>query len=72
MKSDTLYWFLIFFNIALITLIIFSLIMYEREGFHPIINSQINKQKRKIKDVKKTLNGGIINVKRKIRKFLTF
>ena len=48
MKSEILYCFLICFNIALAFLLMFSLIAYEKEGFHPIINSQINKHKRQL------------------------
>ena len=72
MKPEVLYCFLIFFNIVLAFLLMFSLVAYEKEGFHPIINSQINKHKRKMNSVKKTLNSRVINVKRKIKKFLTF
>ena len=46
--------------------------MYDKEGFHPIINSQINKHKRKINTVKRNLNGKLINVRRRVKKFLTF
>ena len=72
MKSQSLYWFLIIFNIVLIFLLLFSYIMYDKEGFHPIINSQINKHKRKINTVKRNLNGKVINVRRRVKKFLTF
>lgn len=72
MKSEVLYCFLICFNIALAFLLMFSLVAYEKEGFHPIINSQINKHKRKMKGLKKKINSRVINVKRKIKKFLTF
>ena len=72
MKSEVLYCFLICFNIALAFLLMFSLIAYEKEGFHPIINSQVNKHKRKLNSVKKKINSGVISVKRKIKKFLTF
>lgn len=72
MKPEVLYCFLIFFNIVLAFLLMFSLVAYEKEGFHPIINSQINKHKRNMNSVKKTLNSRVINVKRKIKKFLTF
>jgi len=72
MKSQSLYWFLIIFNIVLIFLLLFSYIMYDKEGFHPIINAQINKHKRKINTVKRNLNSKVINVRRRVKKFLTF
>ena len=72
MKSEVLYCFLICFNIMLAFLLMFSFIAYEKEGFHPMFKSQINKNKRKINQVKKKINSRVINVKRKIKKFLTF